>query len=85
MLVEDVARLGVSKEMIGRRFDDPMVKKDIGLVPYHIVRADNGDDDARTQAMRPGRAGRDVGTDGGASATRHGRGGDDDTEIIRRT
>ena len=41
-------------------------------------------DEARTQAMRPGRAGRDVGTDG-ASAPRHGRGGDDDTEIIRRT
>ena len=52
---------------------------------FRPVRADNGDDDARTQAMRPGRAGRDVGTDGGASAPRHGRGGDDDTEIIRRT
>lgn len=51
---------------------------------FRPVRADNGDDDARTQAMRPGRPGRDVGTDG-ASAPRHGRGGDDDTEIIRRT
>ncbi len=31
------------KRLIGRNFEDPMVKKDIGLVPYKIVRNDNGD------------------------------------------
>jgi len=31
------------KRLIGRRFDDPMAKKDMELVPYKIVRADNGD------------------------------------------
>lgn len=31
------------KRLIGRRFSDPMTKKDMGLVPYKIVKADNGD------------------------------------------
>ena len=31
------------KRLIGRRFDDPITKKDTELVPYHIVRGSNGD------------------------------------------
>ena len=31
------------KRLIGRRFEDSVVKKDIGLVPYKIIGADNGD------------------------------------------
>jgi len=31
------------KRLIGRRFDDPLTKKDMGLVPYTIVKGKNGD------------------------------------------
>ena len=31
------------KRLIGRQFDDPTVKKDQGMVPYDIVKGDNGD------------------------------------------
>ncbi|HEY1932562.1 MAG TPA: molecular chaperone DnaK [Acetobacteraceae bacterium] len=43
------------KRLIGRRYDDPMVAKDKGLVPYTIVRGDNGDAwvEARGQKYSP--------------------------------
>ncbi|MDE2234120.1 MAG: molecular chaperone DnaK [Gammaproteobacteria bacterium] len=31
------------KRLIGRKFTDEVVQKDIGMVPYRIVKADNGD------------------------------------------
>jgi molecular chaperone DnaK len=43
------------KRLIGRRFDEDVVQKDIGLVPYTIVKADNGDAwvEARGKKMAP--------------------------------
>jgi len=32
-----------SKRLIGRKFDEKEVQKDIGLMPYSIIQADNGD------------------------------------------
>ncbi len=31
------------KRLIGRRFDDPLTRKDMDLVPYKIMKGDNGD------------------------------------------
>jgi molecular chaperone DnaK len=43
------------KRLIGRRWDDPMVEKDKKLVPYKIMKADNGDAwvEARGQKYAP--------------------------------
>jgi len=43
------------KRLIGRRWNDPMVEKDKKLVPYSIVKADNGDAwvEARGQKYAP--------------------------------
>ena len=43
------------KRLIGRRFDDPMVSKEMGMVPYKIMKADNGDAwvDSRGQRFAP--------------------------------
>ncbi|MDT3708420.1 MAG: molecular chaperone DnaK [Thiobacillus sp.] len=43
------------KRLIGRRFEEKEVQKDIGLMPYKIVKADNGDAwvEVRGQKMAP--------------------------------
>jgi molecular chaperone DnaK len=35
--------LSAIKRLIGRRYDDPLTRKDQDLVPYKIIKADNGD------------------------------------------
>jgi len=35
--------LSAIKRLIGRRYDDPLTKKDQDMVPYSIIEADNGD------------------------------------------
>ncbi|HAJ93011.1 MAG TPA: molecular chaperone DnaK, partial [Gammaproteobacteria bacterium] len=40
------------KRLIGRRFDEDVVQRDIGLVPYSIVKADNGDAWVEAQGKR---------------------------------
>jgi molecular chaperone DnaK len=44
-----------SKRLIGRKFDEKEVQKDIGLMPYGIVKADNGDAwiEANDQKLAP--------------------------------
>jgi molecular chaperone DnaK len=43
------------KRLIGRKFDDEVVQKDINMVPYKIMRADNGDAwvEAQDKKMAP--------------------------------
>ena len=49
------ATLFAIKRLIGRGFDDPMTRKDTELVPYRIVKADNGDAwvEARSERYSP--------------------------------
>jgi len=50
------------KRLIGRRMDDPMVAKDKKLVPYNIVKADNGDAwvESRGQKYAPSQISADI-------------------------
>ncbi len=50
------------KRLIGRRYDDPLVGKDRGLVPYAIVKGDNGDAwvEARGEKYSPSKISADI-------------------------
>ena len=50
------------KRLIGRRYDDPLVGKDRGLVPYSIVKGDNGDAwvEARGEKYSPSKISADI-------------------------
>jgi molecular chaperone DnaK len=51
--------LFATKRLIGRRFDDPLVQKDMGMVPYKIVKGNNGDAwvEAKGKAYSPSEVG----------------------------
>jgi molecular chaperone DnaK len=40
------------KRLIGRKFEDEVVRRDIGMVPYKIVKADNGDAWVQAQSKK---------------------------------
>lgn len=43
------------KRLIGRKYEDPIVQKDVAMVPYKIIKADNGDAwvEVRGQKLAP--------------------------------
>eukprot|EP01113_Clastostelium_recurvatum_P034544 TRINITY_DN469_c0_g1_i1.p2 TRINITY_DN469_c0_g1~~TRINITY_DN469_c0_g1_i1.p2 ORF type:complete len:678 (-),score=270.56 TRINITY_DN469_c0_g1_i1:144-2177(-) len=59
MVTNPVNTIFASKRLIGRRFDDPMTKKDMAMVPYKIVKAPNGDAwiDVRGKSYSPAEIG----------------------------
>jgi molecular chaperone DnaK len=64
------------KRLIGRKFDEEVVQKDIKMVPYKIAKADNGDAwvEVNGQKMSPGRKTYHQRTYRGRSGLRHGQG-----------